>query len=239
MSAMTTSELRREWGPKCATPSQLVAIPIVGGARVVVNVECKPAFEALHTVMQAHNYQLRRADTGAMNCRPITGGTGYSLHAFGIAGDYNWKTNPYGPRLVTDMDGAMIDDVYKIRTNNGVQVFRWGGYYAGQKDAMHFEVVCSRGNLATGIDLNTVDSVIRTQLQEKNDMLRLLIANPSRTDSHPELQGHWFKTEGTAAVHCPTQGHASELKRLGLMREDSPMSVSPNFLWELGARPPV
>jgi hypothetical protein len=30
-------------------------------------------------------------------------------------------------------------------------VFRWGGSYSKNKDAMHFEVVCSPANLATGV----------------------------------------------------------------------------------------
>jgi peptidoglycan hydrolase-like protein with peptidoglycan-binding domain len=85
------------------------------------------------------------------NCRKITGGSGYSLHAYGIAADLNWSTNPYGSRLVTDMPGAMIADIKAIRTNNGKQVFRWGGDYKGNKDAMHFEVICTPADLATGL----------------------------------------------------------------------------------------
>jgi hypothetical protein len=36
--------------------------------------------------MYAWNWDPPKASTGAYNCRPITGGTLYSLHAYGIAG---------------------------------------------------------------------------------------------------------------------------------------------------------
>lgn len=85
------------------------------------------------------------------NCRKITGGTGYSLHAYGIALDICWNTNPYGPVLKTDMPPAMVDEILAIRTNNGQQVWGWGGNYRGNKDAMHFEIVCTPGDIRTGI----------------------------------------------------------------------------------------
>lgn len=154
---LSTAELRRLWGPDCAESTELRTIALWSGARVTINALCVDAFQALDRVMKSHNYLQRRADTGAMNCRPITGGSGYSLHAFGIAQDTNWTTNPYGPRLVTDRSQAMVDDIYRIRTNNNKQVFRWGGYYTGQKDAMHDEVVVSPADIRTGINWHTVN----------------------------------------------------------------------------------
>jgi hypothetical protein len=38
------------------------------------------------------------------------------------------------------MPMVMILDIEKIRTRNGKIVFRWGGRYSGNKDAMHFEM---------------------------------------------------------------------------------------------------
>jgi hypothetical protein len=101
---------------------------------------------------------VRQGDTGAYNCRVITGGRGHSLHAFGIAVDVNWNTNPYRADnvLVTDMPRVMVDNVLRIRTMNGARVFRWGGDYTTSKDAMHFEIVCTPDELATGIDWSTV-----------------------------------------------------------------------------------
>ena len=147
----STSAMRREWAPPCGPASSRVRIDLYGAGSISVRRECADAFRALSACLQAHGYQTRRNDTGAYNCRAITGGTGYSLHAYGIAADINWQTNPYGKPLRTDMSPAMIADIKKIRTRNGVQVFRWGGDYTGNKDAMHFEVVCTKADLATGI----------------------------------------------------------------------------------------
>ena len=153
---LTTAQLRAAWGPACRPSSTRVTIALHGAGRITVDRRCEPAFRALNACLVAHDYRTRRADTGAYNCRRITGGTGYSLHAYGIAADINWSTNPYGRRLVTDMPAAMIAAIKAIRTRNGVRVFGWGGDYRTNKDAMHFEVVCHPSDLATGIDLATI-----------------------------------------------------------------------------------
>lgn len=153
---MSTSALRAAWAPAC-TPKGAVFLA---------------AYAALDAVLEAHGYQPTAPDCGAYNCRKITGGTGYSLHSYGpgdaftfwtglkmatsLAVDINWQDNPYGPRLVTDMPRPMIDAVLRIRTRNGQQVWRWGGDYRTNKDAMHFEIVCGPRDLGTGIDPTTV-----------------------------------------------------------------------------------
>ncbi len=152
----TTTQLRSWWSPACKAKGPVYL----------------PAYRALDACLVAHGYKLRQADTGAYNCRTITGGTGYSLHSYGpgarftftggvsvttaLAVDLNWSTNPYGPRLVTDMPRRMTDAIKAVRTNNGKQVWRWGGDYRGNKDAMHFEVTCRPADLATGIDPTTL-----------------------------------------------------------------------------------
>lgn len=49
------------------------------------------------------------------------------------------------------MPPGMVADITAIRTRTGRQVWRWGGHYATNKDAMHFEIVCTPEDLATGI----------------------------------------------------------------------------------------
>lgn len=153
---LSTSRLRVAWAPHCQP----------------TKTSLKAAYASLDACFKAFGYRPRKGVTGAQNCRRITGGTGYSLHAFAfdvlftfwtlirigmaLAVDVNWDKNPYGPRLVTDMPRPMIDAIYRIRTNSGAQVWRWGGYYAGNKDAMHFEIVCSPADLATGINPATL-----------------------------------------------------------------------------------
>lgn len=153
--ALTTSQLRQAWAPHCTGPFTRVAL--FGEGAVSVRPAIVPAVEALSAILRKYNYKSRKADTGAYNCRQITGGTNYSLHAYGIAIDINWQANPYGKILVTDMPRAMVAEIKALRTNNGKQIWGWGGDYSGNKDAMHYEVVCSPADLKTGVKSSTVE----------------------------------------------------------------------------------
>jgi hypothetical protein len=166
METRTTQDLRDLWGPPCSAP--LSTRLIAPGVRVTCHAKAVEAVRALAAVCQAHRYALR-SDTGAYNCRRITGGRGYSLHAYGIALDLNWNSNPYRlDRLVTDMPTGMVDGIQAIRTVGGLPVWRWGGDWddnpeTGENayDAMHFEVVASPEELAAGIDWRTVQQPLR------------------------------------------------------------------------------
>lgn len=152
---LSTEQLRRAWAPpKKARGATFLA-----------------AYRALDDVLRRWRFDAGKGDTGAYNPRRITGGSGWSLHAYGpgdeftfwfgvtvttaLAVDIDWNNNPYGPRLVTNMPRAMVDEIEAIRTNNGKQVWSWGGDYSGNKDAMHFEIVCAPADLATGIRSTT------------------------------------------------------------------------------------
>ena len=153
---LTTSQLRAAWAPACAVP--LATVEVVQGVRVHCHERAATAVHALGRVMEAHGYIVRAGDTGAYNCRQITAGSGHSLHAFGIAIDINWNTNPFRADnvLVTDMPRVMVRNIVRIHTNGGEQVWGWGGHYRRVKDAMHFEIVCSPAELSTGIDWTSV-----------------------------------------------------------------------------------
>lgn len=154
---LTTPQLRTVWGPPCKMTSTRVVL--YGGAPITVDHRTKEAFEALSKCLEDHDYSAQTSPptTGAYNCRAITGGTGYSLHAYGIAVDVRWAENPYqrpyqyADGLETTMPSAMVNEILALRTQNGAQVFRWGGDYAGNKDPMHFEIVCTPSDLAAGI----------------------------------------------------------------------------------------
>lgn len=158
MAYASTSTIRAWWAPACTGPWATVSLN--GYGKVSVRPAIVEATKALNTVLKAYRYSTRAGDTGAYNCRRITGGTGYSLHAYGIALDINWTTNPYSSTLRTDMlrpgDHQMPYRIQAIRTNSGKQVWRWGGTYSGSKDAMHYEVVCSPADIRTGINWRTV-----------------------------------------------------------------------------------
>jgi peptidoglycan hydrolase-like protein with peptidoglycan-binding domain len=57
----------------------------------------------------------------------------------------------------------MVEEIEALRTNNGKQVFRWGGDWDGDGleddttyDAMHFEIACTPADLKTGIDADGI-----------------------------------------------------------------------------------
>jgi hypothetical protein len=92
-------------------------------------------------------------------CRAITDGAGYSLHAYGIAIDLNWLLNGRGYHATHNIPYALVADILAIRTNSGAQVWGWGGNYtSAPPDYMHFEIVASPAELATGIRTGTTQS---------------------------------------------------------------------------------
>ena len=77
-----------------ADPEDMVVIDF-GPDRIQVAPPTQDAWRALASVLLHHDYDIRIEDTDSYNCRTITGGSGKSLHSYGIALDVNWKTNPF------------------------------------------------------------------------------------------------------------------------------------------------
>lgn len=152
---LSSSQLRRVWAPACRGP--WARISLYGAGKVYVRPATIEAVKALDSCLRSANYKTRSADTGAYACRGQVGSGRTSLHAYGIALDINWQSNPYNRRLITNMPASLPASIVRIRTNNGRQVWNWGGYWSGTKDAMHYEVVCSPADLATGINWRTVN----------------------------------------------------------------------------------
>ena len=177
----TTSQLRSWWAPHCTGP--WTRLNLFGTGVITVRSQCADAFRAIDAIMRKWDYRTERHHTGAYNCRRITGGTGYSLHAYGIAADYNWQRNPYGSTLITDMPAGMVAEIETLRTNSGKQVFRWGGRYRGNKDAMHYEVYCSPADLATGITSHTPPPPEPTTPPEEDEDTMYLIRNNQQGSS--------------------------------------------------------
>lgn len=148
-----------EFGPPCKSAKTLIE-DWLPGVNLYVDARCYEAFVALADIIRAHDYPVRSKDTGSYNCRKIKGTNAWSSHAWGIAVDINWQTNPYRrDKLVTDMPRAMVEDIERLKTVGGQQVFRWGGDWDGRPetphsnyDAMHIEVVATPKELAKGID---------------------------------------------------------------------------------------
>lgn len=202
MAGLTTSQLRRAWAPPCQGP--WAKITLYGGATFGVRPAIVEAVKALNEILKRHGYKATPPDCGCYNCRQITGGDDYSLHAFAIALDINWLDNGYGPVLVTDMPMAMIEEIEAIRTKDGQVVWRWGGRYVNNKDAMHFEIVCTPASLATGINWKTVAG--KPVIAIVRPVLQVGMSGPDITTFQNEmnwllaLTGPWKDPKGKVLV---------------------------------------
>lgn len=164
------------WRPGCPVPLERLRRVVVthrmfsGGARrgiVVVNVDVArrtlDAFRALYEAgvpirrmrpIEAYggdDFRSIEADnTSAFNCRPATGSTRWSQHAYGRAIDVNPIENPYVSGGST-AHRASIPYLDRGRVRPGMAVeggplvaafdavgFGWGGRWSGVTDYQHF-----------------------------------------------------------------------------------------------------
>ena len=89
-------------------------------------------------------------NTGAFVCRPTTGGSSYSQHAYGLAVDLNPFQNPYekGDVVLPELASSYLDrhrDRAGMITADGAVVrafdrigWVWGGEWRSLKDYQHF-----------------------------------------------------------------------------------------------------
>lgn len=94
---------------------------------------------------------MRDDNTSAFNCRPVTGGTAFSKHSYGLAIDINPLYNPYirGNITLPPEGAAYVDRSLAvkgmIRANEIcpreflVRGWTWGGNWESRKDYQHFE----------------------------------------------------------------------------------------------------
>ena len=190
----STSEMRAAWAPACDSGGMTTIDFGDQGARVTVDRVTVPIWRAVEAILAKYRYRIRRADTGAYNCRQITGGSGYSLHAYGIAVDINWSTNPYGSRLVTDFPPGAIREIEALNVS-GTPVLRWGGRYSGNKDAMHFEVIVSPSVAARfdynagGLSVADIEELIKV-IKAQGDLTRKAIRSTAeQTQKVVKAQG--------------------------------------------------
>lgn len=166
MATRGTSAWRAEvWGKGCDPSVIVAAYWQMGGPKIQCHRSVVGAFRALGRIMRAHHYLARPGVTGAYVCRPITGGSSLSAHAYGIALDVNWDTNPYRlDKLVTDMPRAMVEEIEALQTDKGVKALRWGGDWDGRPetphsnyDAMHVEAMATPEELRWGFSIPDFD----------------------------------------------------------------------------------
>jgi hypothetical protein len=102
------------------------------GAVVMVHKAIAPLVQHAMDAAPAYGYALHPGWCWGYANRAIRGTNVPSDHSWGLAVDLNAPTNPMGPTLVTDLPAGYVE----LWRSLG---FRWGGDYAGRKDAMHFE----------------------------------------------------------------------------------------------------
>lgn len=230
MTVRTTSWLRQQWAPACQ----------VKQAHNIIE-----AYAALDVAFKAFGYKPKSGQTGARNCRRITGGSGYSLHAYyagdpdegnhytfhsgvrlyvGVAVDINWRDNPYGRPLRTDMPLRMVQAIERIRTNDGEQVWRSGRYWS-TPDPMHYQINVSPAELASGIDWTTVpgNTPEDNNTDPEDDSMMNLIQNG----------GHVYAQHGVFAVHINAPSNLTELQQAGLAKPGEAIDVSDEVIGEL------
>jgi hypothetical protein len=201
-----------QWGPPCKRQSPTKVR--IGGHNFTTDVRMVPAWEGFAKVIARHGYVVHppypEGDSGMYNCRHIGNDENkpWSTHSWGGAIDINWNTNPDGSRLTTDMPLALRSDLHALVTGSGQPVFRWGGdwdrdprtdhsYY----DAMHWEIVATPAELATGIVDSHTTTTTASDKQEDDEVAGLI-----KGDAKPE----WWFTDGLKKRYCATWSEAKK-----------------------------
>lgn len=121
----------RGWGQSCNV--QLARVQLTEAA-ISANAVLAELVWLVMAANEKQGYRYRRADTGCYNCRSLRVGTDWSWHAWALAIDSNWTTNPMRYPVVTDRPRWEIE-----RWNR--YGFGWGGDYdpTNPPDTMHTE----------------------------------------------------------------------------------------------------
>lgn len=171
------STVKYSWRPGCPVPVsglRLINMTYWGfdkrphQGRLVVNARVTDEVVKVFKRLYAAHYPIRRMElvdkykgsdfesieadnTSAFNCRPATGSSSWSQHAYGLAIDINTCENPY----VTASGGVAHKHCVKFRDRSrrdpgvihkGDVVYRafasigwgWGGLWSGARDFQHF-----------------------------------------------------------------------------------------------------
>jgi poly-gamma-glutamate synthesis protein (capsule biosynthesis protein) len=174
IDAALAARMQYSWRPGCPVPLRqlrYVTVTYVGfdgqahtGELVVRQVFAGPVVRAFHRLYDQRfairrmrlvdDYRgsdaasMRANNTSAFNCRPVTGGSGWSEHSYGRAIDVNPVQNPYVQgRTVDPPRGSGFLDRSRLRKGMLTVAARkafadigwaWGGRWHGLKDYMHF-----------------------------------------------------------------------------------------------------
>jgi hypothetical protein len=137
---------QKGWGPHCTGP--FTTITLSNGVKLT----CDSRVAELNTLVLnsiiRDGYTIRQSDTGCYNCRYIAGTTIWSNHAWGLAVDLNWTTNPQHSPLITDQPAWVLQRFNRYG-------YAWGGNYnpPTTPDAMHHEFMGTPAQAVAATDL--------------------------------------------------------------------------------------
>jgi hypothetical protein len=177
IARVTAAELGASWHAGCPIePSELRMVTVTfhgfdgraHSGRLVVAADLAEQIRTIFTAIYAAGFPIRRMvpvaayggsdersmeadNSSAFNCRPITGGSGWSEHAYGTAIDLNPRENPYvsasgvqptTAQRFTDRDRTdpgMIHPDDRTVTIFARYGWSWGGAWTEPRDYQHFE----------------------------------------------------------------------------------------------------
>lgn len=210
--AELASVKRLGWSPYLGKTSTLKYVDLLGR-----NVRAQdfwvPAVEAMNEVLVATGYENPCDWTGSYNKRYISGTTIWSWHSYGGAIDLDYggdnpdspdhplvDNNPHLHRPIPWGDPGFgtefqllehqVKAVLALRTNNGKPLWRWLGTSIG--DTMHFEPLCTREDIETGIDPDSIykENPPMIPMEPGQDFADVPLDHPFYSDIH------WMKENG-------------------------------------------
>ena len=176
IETVTAQDLYASWRPGCPVPvEQLRAVDVrhfgndgaVHTGRVIVAANLAEGLVEVFRDLYNARFPIERMEpidayggddmrsmkannTSAFNCRAVTGGTGWSEHAYGRAIDVNPLVNPYvdgstvlPPEAAPYADRSRSEPGLIHSDDAAVHAFAargwsWGGYWSTLKDYQHF-----------------------------------------------------------------------------------------------------
>jgi len=129
---------QKGWGagwPSCSgATNNLATVTFARSqARVTVHKRIARLVQLLADETERRGYLAKPGQTGAYNCRAISGTSSPSNHSWGLAVDWNWQDNPYTTNYTLNHIPGWMPPLWNRYG------FAWGGTYTGKKDFMHWE----------------------------------------------------------------------------------------------------
>jgi hypothetical protein len=181
----------RGWGDPCTQARTTVTLS--NGVRFTVASRIARLATLVLNECIRRGYKVRQADTGGYNCRFIAGTTTWSMHAWALAIDVNWNTNPFTSSRVTDKP----DWLFALFNRYG---FANGADYSGRRDWMHHEF------MGTPTQADTATALAEKELGDGKPPTPLGVVEATQQAVNLPVDGIWgnFTERGITNVRAAT-----------------------------------